>query len=696
MTMATAVTTALAGQSVTLDFSQPKTFWKTTATGDSIRTNNKAGWKTAETTLKHKDGYTVTFKATDDAYFINSKADTALFIGKKAGITIALPKMDFQVGAIDVVFGWNVSTSVRVDMFVGETAFNQAATGEKKGTATFNVPETLQAAGTQYVLKTTNANNLQVSKIIIKEFEAPEVVAPVITPAGATFTKTQQVTITAGEGCAIYYTLDGTDPNDASTLYEAPIELTKSTVVKAIAYNEEDCGSEITTAEFFKGYAHFNFLKDKQNWTIENKNVPEGNEVWTLDAKYGMKASAYWDKQKHASESWIVSPAISLADAENPVVTISHAAGNFTGVSVGDYVSILVKAEGADEWTALKVENWPTSYTYVNSTISLKDYATKNIQLAIRYTSTTDLAGTYETNGIDVIEGEVVEYLHPANTLETAYTTAQAIEIIENPKAILSEEVFVKGVVSRIDNLTEDGSLTYWLDKDAFEVYLGLGLNGAKFESKNDIHNGDTVIVKGTVTKYKTTYESTAGSELVQVKKYKNAVDIIDPTNTPETAYTVGQCIDMLTKGSQVYDLDKAIFLKGVVTKTISHAPSKMAIRFEIRESLTASDSLEVYQALGLENKEIAADPGKNYVKVGDEVIVYAKIQTNVKDEVVTFSTVSGGYIYSRNGQTSALEDIKADDAVEGKEIYNILGQKVDAITTKGIYFINGKKVIIR
>ncbi len=59
--------------------------------------------------------------------------------------------------------------------------------------------------------------------------------APVFTPAAGTYMDSVVVTLAADSTAAIYYTLDGTDPTDSSTLYTGAFTLTATTTVKAVA-----------------------------------------------------------------------------------------------------------------------------------------------------------------------------------------------------------------------------------------------------------------------------------------------------------------------------------------------------------------------------------------------------------------------------------------------------------------------------
>lgn len=79
----------------------------------------------------------------------------------------------------------------------------------------------------------------------------PNAVAPVISPDGGTFTATQSVTLTTTTTTAsIYYTLDGSVPTPASSLYTDPISISGDITLNAIASAPGYVQSGVSSATF--------------------------------------------------------------------------------------------------------------------------------------------------------------------------------------------------------------------------------------------------------------------------------------------------------------------------------------------------------------------------------------------------------------------------------------------------------------
>jgi hypothetical protein len=80
--------------------------------------------------------------------------------------------------------------------------------------------------------------------------EVVSVATPVFSPAAGTYASAQMVTISSTGGAAIYYTTNGNTPTTGSTVYSAPITVSSSETVKAIAvlgYSTSGVGSAAYT-----------------------------------------------------------------------------------------------------------------------------------------------------------------------------------------------------------------------------------------------------------------------------------------------------------------------------------------------------------------------------------------------------------------------------------------------------------------
>ena len=108
----------------------------------------------------------------------------------------------------------------------------------------------------QYRFRYYSSNQKSI-QLYRKQGGSTVVTAPVITPEGGTSNKhfeSFNVTITAAEGCTIYYTTDGSTPTTSSTPYSAPFLLpygSEPTTVKAIAVDGQGTVSAVASMTYY-------------------------------------------------------------------------------------------------------------------------------------------------------------------------------------------------------------------------------------------------------------------------------------------------------------------------------------------------------------------------------------------------------------------------------------------------------------
>src|SRR2546427_5622188 len=100
------------------------------------------------------------------------------------------------------------------------------------------VPNNRPAGSSYYA---TNSGNVQLQIVYSQDSLPPTASA---SPAGATYTSAQSVTLAASEPATIYYTKDGTTPTTSSAVYSSPISITTTTTLKFYA---KDTAADIGT-----------------------------------------------------------------------------------------------------------------------------------------------------------------------------------------------------------------------------------------------------------------------------------------------------------------------------------------------------------------------------------------------------------------------------------------------------------------
>ncbi len=126
-----------------------------------------------------------------------------------------------------------------------ETVTGEAGGGEDSQPQTIQLTST--ATETTFTIQSAGSNATYVKSIEIVPITGDEPAAPTFTPAEGEYTEAQAVTITAASGCTIFYSIDGTTP---SIEYTAPIIISETTTIKAIAKSASGASSDVATATY--------------------------------------------------------------------------------------------------------------------------------------------------------------------------------------------------------------------------------------------------------------------------------------------------------------------------------------------------------------------------------------------------------------------------------------------------------------
>ena len=162
------------------------------------------------------------------------------------------------------------------------------------------------------------------------------------------------------------------------------------------------------------------FASGQGDWTIENKNLPEGlSAVWAYNEQYKcMLASGYSNNENFDSESWLISPVIDLAGQNEAYLEFDQALNFFSDIATAKKQAVVKIREENGSWTDLNIPQYPTalSWTFLNSgSIDIKAYAGQKIQIAFVYISTSAKAGSWEVNNVKIVKEAAVVESFPAD-----------------------------------------------------------------------------------------------------------------------------------------------------------------------------------------------------------------------------------------------------------------------------------------
>ena len=168
-------------------------------------------------------------------------------------------------------------------------------------------------------------------------------------------------------------------------------------------------------------YLAESFANNSQgDFTIQNVIMPAAlSYVWNTSSSYGMKASAYVSSKNHTTESWLISPYITLLDADDPVLIFDQASKFFSNFT--EELSVWGSTDFAGDVTACQWTHIPfnqdadgnyivpdgTDWTfYSTGNMSLAPFKGKTLTIAFKYTSSEQASATWEVKNVYVKEKE--------------------------------------------------------------------------------------------------------------------------------------------------------------------------------------------------------------------------------------------------------------------------------------------------
>lgn len=247
----------------------------------------------------------------------------------------------------------------------------------------------------------------------------------------------------------------------------------------------------------------------------------------------------------------------------------------------------------------------------------------------------------------------------------------------------------ISSVVVDINNIVADHvnsiKLEVTSDKEGKKVLETVNLE--------KITTGDAVFTIKTPKEncyYKLLFDCDKGSSnglitVVKVEYYKKGTspDIVDISNTPETAYTVAKAKELIDAGK---GLSTEVYVKGIITSVGTLNTKYNSLSYNISDNGEATNELEVYSGKYFGGEGFTS---ADQLKAGDVVIIKGKLKKfNNKYELDM-----NNQLYSLNGQTTNINNITTDATLENAPAFNLAGQKVGK-AYKGVVIKAGKKFI--
>ena len=406
------------------------------------------------------------------------------------------------------------------------------------------------------------------------------------------------------------------------------------------------------------------------DFTIDNKVMNEPlTYVWSFDEKRSLiKASAFVGGQKLAAESWLVSPVIDLTQAKETELSFNEAGNFFGGLDNFKAACTLKVKEEGGEWTdlAYNVAADGQSWTSGIATANLAAYDGKKIQLAFAYTSNTEFAGTWQIKELYV-----------------KAKTDKAPVVIEAPVFTPKEGTYMDKVSVSIA-AAEGLKIYYTLDGSEPTTASTL------YEAAFDLTETTTVMAIAV--------DAEGNASPVAKAMYTIKATPVAPENGALFNFNENKWNLPVSSSEETFPITEV--KEGDVTLTFTDGSTSTRLWNDFNNGLQIrmyknGGSMTVTPAADQKVVKVEFDATKLDVTASEGTLA-EKVWTG-EAATVTFTanaTSNINYIIVTLSKQSGIEGVEAGEQTE-KVIYTIDGRRVQK-AEKGVYVINGKKVVVK
>lgn len=273
-------------------------------------------------------------------------------------------------------------------------------------------------------------------------------------------------------------------------------------------------------------------------------------------------------------------------------------------------------------------------------------------------------------------------------------------------------DYYIKGKVSEIKSQygTTYGNGSFCISADGtqegqFLVWRALYLKNAKYAASQDtIKLGDEVVVYGKLMNYLNSKDNTTTPETVQGEAYlyslngKTESEAVVPEapaaegdGTLDNPYNTTGVLEYIKTLESGKESAEKVYIKGKVCSIRENFGTQYGnATFSISADGKEANSFLIFRAFYLNNLKYTDDADAK-LNIGDDVIVCGQVinYNGNTPETVAFKA----FVHTLNGTVSSINNAAINAETAKQSIYTLDGRKANA-ATKGVFIINGKKVI--